>query len=251
MAFLLGLIGYLGYNLSLTSAAIYAGPVVTPAFLGLVPVVLAIAGNLRQRTISWRKLALPLSVATLGLALVNGSSLKHASGAEIRSLTIGVPLAILAVTLWTCFGLLNQSALARRPTMEAGIWTALIMTGACLGTLALFPVGLACGVFEFPRLGLQWNAAAPLYICAVGSSLVVNLGGSLGWTVASQRLPVVLAAQLITMEPTLGTLLGLLVHHKWPTPAEGVGMTLLLVGVVIAIRVFHEQRNIEITPTAA
>src|ERR1700704_1828521 len=99
-AFLLGLIGYLGYFLSLTGAAIYAGPVIAPAFLGLVPVVLAIAGNLRQRTISWKKLALPLGVAAVGLLLVNGSGFERASAVQLRSLSIGVPLAILAVTLW-------------------------------------------------------------------------------------------------------------------------------------------------------
>jgi drug/metabolite transporter (DMT)-like permease len=251
MAFLLGLIGYLGYNLSLTGAALHAGPVVTPAFLGLVPVIVAIAGNLRQRTISWGQLAWPLAIAALGLTLVNGSSFRQSSLTDARSLAVGVPLAILAVTLWTCFALLNQSALVRRPTMDAGIWTAMIMIGAALGTLVLLPIGLTLGVFDLPRLGLGWDAAAPLYICAAGSSLLVNIGGSLGWTIASQRLPVALAAQLITMEPTFGTLLGLLVHHRLPTLAEGFGMTLLLVGVVVAIRVFHQRRKIETTPAAA
>jgi drug/metabolite transporter (DMT)-like permease len=243
MAFLLGLIGYLGYFLSLTGAAIFAGPIIAPAFLGLVPVVLAIAGNLRERTISWRKLALPLGVAAVGLVLVNGSGFERASAVQLHSLSIGVPLAILAVTLWTCFGLLNQSALARRPGMSASVWTALIMTGACLGMLTFLPIGLTLGVFNIPRLGLQWDVAAPLYICAAGASILINLGGALGWTIASQRLPVVLAAQTITMEPTFGTIFGLLIQHRWPTLVEVVGITTLLVGVVIAIRVFHGRQE--------
>jgi drug/metabolite transporter (DMT)-like permease len=251
MAFSLGLIGYLGYFLSLTGAAIYAGPVIAPAFLGLVPVVLAIAGNLRQRTLAWKKLALPLTVAAAGLLLVNGSSFGHAGAIELRSLTIGVPLAILAVTLWTCFGLLNQAALASRPTMKAGIWTALIMTGASLWMLAFLPIGLMLGVFDIPRLGLQWEVAAPLYICAAAASILVNLGGTLAWTIASQRLPLVLAAQLITLEPTFGAVFGLLVHHTLPRWAEAAGITLLLVGVVIAIRVFYGRQETELKPEAA
>ncbi len=38
-----GFIGYVGYFLTVMVAAVYAGPVIPPAFLGLVPVVLAIA----------------------------------------------------------------------------------------------------------------------------------------------------------------------------------------------------------------
>jgi drug/metabolite transporter (DMT)-like permease len=248
VAFLLGLIGYLAYFLSLTGAAIYAGPIIAPAFVGLVPLVLAIAGNLRQPTISWRKLALPLTMAAVGLLLVNGSGFERASVVQLHSLSIGVPLAILAVTLWTCFGLLNQSALAKRPEMSASVWTALILTGACLGMLTFLPIGLTLGVFNIPRLGLQWEVAAPLYICAAGASILINLGGALGWTIASQRLPVVLAAQTITMEPTFGTIYGLLMQHRRPTLVEVVGITTLLVGVVIAIRVFQGRQETELTP---
>jgi len=52
-------------------AAIFAGPVIAPAFLGLVPVVLAVAGNLRRRTVSWNVLILPLALTALGLSPYN------------------------------------------------------------------------------------------------------------------------------------------------------------------------------------
>lgn len=44
----LAFIGYVGYFLTVTGAAIFCGPVIAPAFLGLVPIVLAIVGNRRQ-----------------------------------------------------------------------------------------------------------------------------------------------------------------------------------------------------------
>jgi drug/metabolite transporter (DMT)-like permease len=250
-AFFLGVIGYVGYFLSLTGAAIYAGPIIAPAFVGLVPVALAIAGNLRQRTIAWKKLALPLTIAAVGLSLVNGSGFERASAVQMHSLSIGVPLAILAVTLWTCFGLLNQSALAKRPGMSASVWTALILVGAYLGMLTFLPVGLKWGVFHIPRLGLHWDTAAPLYLCAAGASILINLGGALAWTIASQRLPVALAAQMITVEPTFGTIYGLLMHHRWPTLLETVGITTLLVGVGLAIRIFYDKHETELATAAA
>jgi drug/metabolite transporter (DMT)-like permease len=219
-------------------AAVYAGPVVAPAFVGLVPVVLSIAGNLRERTVSWRALALPLSLAALGLLLVNGASLMRTSAPHTQSLLLGIPLALLAVALWTLYGLLNQRALARRPTMDAVLWTALIMTGAGLAMLVFLPVGILLGLFEIPRLGLGWNSAGPLILWAAALGIFANVGGAMAWTFASQRLPVALAAQMITLEPTSATILGLLVHRRWPSVAEVFGMILLLIGVVIAIGIF-------------
>jgi drug/metabolite transporter (DMT)-like permease len=222
--------------------------VIAPAFLALVPVVLAIAGNLRQPTIAWRHLAFPFALATIGLLLVNWGSFDQATIGEAPSLLIGIPLAILAAACWIWFGLLNQSALAKRPQMNAGVWTALIMTGASLGMLAFVPFGLLLNVFASSRLGLGWNVASSLYIWGTVLALTASLGGALAWTFASQRLPVALSAQLITMETVFGTTLGLLIRRRWPTLVEGIGMIVLLAGVVTTIRIFHGRRSVALTP---
>lgn len=247
----LGLIGYVCYFLAVMSAAVYAGPVVAPAFLGLVPVVLAVAGNLRQRTVSWSSLALPLTLATIGLLLVNGSGFMQSGGLQTKSLLLGIPLALLAVTFWTLFGLLNQSALAKRPHMDAGVWTALIMAGAGLAMLVFFPVGLLMGLFEISRLGLGWDIAGPLIMWGAGLAIFANVGGAMAWTFASQRLPVALCAQMITMEPASATVLGLLVHRRWPSIAEVLGMVLLLIGVIIAIGIFTRSTINSAEPAVA
>jgi len=242
----LGWIGYLGYSLALTGATINAGPVLASAFLGMVPVVLGIAGNLRQRTVAWRNLVPPLTLAVVGLFLVNWSNLGR-TGA-VRSLRLGIPLAILVVILWTWFGLLNQSALVKRPQISVAIWTALMLGGAALGMIAFVPVGLLTGVFEIPRLGLHWKAAAALYIWSTVLAVVSNIGGALAWTFASKHLPIALAAQLITMEPAFGAVLALSIRRQWPTSPESVGMVLLLVGVVIAVQIFHGERSVWLLP---
>lgn len=247
----LGLIGYVGYYLAVMGAAVYAGPVIAPAFLGMVPVVLAVAGNLRQRTVSWKSLALPLALATVGLSLVNGSVFSHSGVPEMRSLALGIPLAILGVALWTVFGMMNQAALAKRPLMDAGVWTALIMAGAGLAMLAFLPIGLWLGVFEIPRIGLGWGEAGPLLMWAAGLALFANVGGGMAWTFASQRLPIALSAQLITVEPASATVLGLLIHRRWPSMTEAAGMLILLIGVVIAIGIFSRPASATAEPAAA
>jgi drug/metabolite transporter (DMT)-like permease len=175
----------------------------------------------------------------VGLLLVNAGGLDRASIRQAPSLVLGVPLAILAAACWVWFGLLNQSALAKRPTMPAGVWTALIMIGASLGMVLFIPIGVLLKVFAADRLGLGWGAASALYIWGTVLALTASVGGALAWTFASQRLPVALSAQLITMESVFGTVLGLMVRHRWPTLLEAVGMTVLLAGVAITIHLFQ------------
>jgi drug/metabolite transporter (DMT)-like permease len=147
--------------------------------------------------------------------------------------------------------LLNQSALAKRPQQNVGVWTALIMAGAGISMLVFFPIGLLFGFFEIPRLGLHWNTAGPLIMWGIGLAVFANFGGAAAWTFASQRLPVALAAQMITMEPTSATILGLLVHHRWPSVMEALGMIVLLLGVVIAIGIFSKSTLSEHAPAIA
>jgi drug/metabolite transporter (DMT)-like permease len=243
-AFGLGFIGYLGYFLSVAGAAIFAGPVIAPAFLGLVPIVLAVAGNLRQKAVSWSALVLPLSLAAVGLAFVNASVFDPASTTSTQSLIVGIPLAISAVGLWTWFGLANQRALAERPRIDSGVWTALILVGGGVEMLVFMPVGLALGLFNFPQLGLGWDAAGSLYLWSISLAFLASVGGALAWTFAAKRLPVALSAQLIVSETVFGTIFGLAVHGRWPTPSDILGIVFLVAGVVAAIRVFHSQHKL-------
>lgn len=238
----LALIGYVGYFLTVTGAAYYAGPVIAPAFLGLVPVVVAVIGNLRQGSVRWRALAMPLVLVLTGLLLVNEAALSAKGLVSVRSLGIGIPLAMGAVALWVWFAIANEAALAARPGMTSSIWTSLTLVGGGVQMLALFPIGLALDLFEFPRLGLAWETAAPLYIWGISNAVFAMVGGVWAWNVAARNLPVALAAQLIVSETAFGVIGGLIVHHRWPTAPEAVGIVLLLAGVIVAIRIFYGER---------
>lgn len=242
----LGWVGYAGYCLALTEAAAHAGPVIAPAFLALVPVVLAVAGNLRQPIVAWRHLAPPLTLATGGLLLVNIDW--AVASTELPSPIVGISLSILVVILWTVFGLHNQSALQRRPQVSSSTWTALMMFGAAIGMLAFVPLAWIAGLLTLPRVHLHAETAARLCILAAVAALLVNTGGAVAWNFATRRLPVSLAAQMITLEPTFGTLLGLAVRRQWPTPLQLIGMILLLAGVGSAIQIFHGRKDPSMVP---
>ncbi len=115
----LAFVGYVGYFLTVTGAAVFAGPVIAPAFLGLVPIVLMVIGNQREGSLPWRSLMMPLALVLVGLVLVNGTAFTAEGLNSVRSLWVGVPLALAAVGLWVWFALANQAALAARPEVPS------------------------------------------------------------------------------------------------------------------------------------
>jgi len=238
----LAFIGYVGYFLTVTGAAVFAGPVIAPAFLGLVPIVLMVIGNQRQGSLPWRSLMAPLALVLAGLILVNGTAFTAQGLNSVESLWVGVPLALAAVGLWVWFALTNQAALAARPEMPSGVWSALILVGGGVLMLAFYPVGAAMDLFQLPALGFGWNAAGNLYVWGASFALLATAGGVWAWNIASRSLPVALAAQLIVSETAFGVIGGLIVHARWPTPMEVAGVVVLIAGVVLSVRIFYARQ---------
>ncbi len=251
VAFNLGILGYATYYLALEGAAIYAGPVIAPAFLSLVPIAMAGTANFLERVLPWRSLALPLALSFAGLLLVQVNLSGGVAAAAPPALWLGILLAIAAVVLWTTFGLLNQAALNKRPDVDVGVWSALILVGAGMAMAAFLPLGLRLEVFQLPKLGYGWHAAHAVYVWGGGLGVFSSVGGAVAWTIASKRLPAVLSGQLIVLEPFFGTVLGLLVHGRWPVLTEVIGMVLLISGVLVAVNAFGKASQPDVAPVGA
>ena len=237
LALWLGIIGYLGYIGCIFGGVYYAGPVVTPAFIGLVPIFIVFLGNGAQKTLPWGKLALPIGLATVGLVMVNSTELARALHQSSRTLAIGVAFSIGAVALWLIFSLLNQSALADGRPIHSGAWTGLMMLGAGLAIVLLLPLGNLAGLYRFPALGFGWKQAGQVYTWAFLLAGLASVGGAWAWNIATSRLPMVLTGQLISLETLFATALGFIAHHRIPTISEFLGITTLVAGAVLAVRI--------------
>jgi drug/metabolite transporter (DMT)-like permease len=178
-------------------------------------------------------------LATLGLFLVNSQSIVRFEGESFTTLAFGIGACVAAVALWAWFGLANQKALMKRPGLNPWVWTAMMMIGGSLQTLMFLPAGDALGLFQAPTLGFGQDAIGHLYVPAFVLAAVASIGGAWAWTIASQRLPMALASQLLSLEIVFATCLGLLFCYRWPTVLEAMGITLIVVGVVKTISVFH------------
>ncbi len=232
----LGIIGYLGYSTCIAAGVIYGGPVLTPALIGMVPLLQAVLGNATSRTLEWRKLVIPLALMTGGLLLLNVGSLNHLPTGD-SAWRKGLFFSISAVILWLVFAALNQRGLEKLAVNASGAWTGLMMAGAGLGTLIALPAVLVLDLLKLPSLGFSVSVAGPLYAWGLFIALMSSVVGAWAWNAASRRLPMVLSGQLRSLESLFATILGLMFHQRLPTLWETSGLAGVLVGVVVAVRI--------------
>jgi len=241
LALCLGVVGYLGYIGCIFGGVYYAGPVVTPAFVGLVPIFIVVLGNGTQKTLPWNRLALPIGLATAGLVMVNSAELTRALRQSSGTVAIGMMFSVGAVALWLIFSVLNQRALADSNPIHPGAWTGLMMLGAGSAVVLLLPLGNAAGLYRFPALGFGWHQAGQIYIWAFLLAGLASVGGAWAWNIATSRLPMVLTGQLISLETLFATALGFIAQHRFPTTSEFLGITTLVAGAVLAVRIVLSQ----------
>lgn len=230
----LGAAGYLGYSSCIAAGVIYGGPVLTAACVGFVPVLLALFANAREKTVQWRRLALPLSFMLAGLFFSTISSMDLPQSGE-TSWQAGFSFSVLAVILWLGFSLLNQSAMQKIAPAATGVWTGLMMVGAGMGTLCLIPVIQTLGLFKLPSIGFSIPLAGPLYAWGSAIALMSSVIGAWAWNAATRRLPMVLSGQLISLESFFAGVLGLLFNGRLPTPIEASGLMAVLIGAAMAV----------------
>jgi drug/metabolite transporter (DMT)-like permease len=238
----LGFTGYSGYYAAAAMAVPLAGAPLVVLIIGALPVVLALTGH-AQGNPPLRRLALPLAMVALGLLVINGAAFATAADTGGRTaLALGVALAGLGLVLWTIYGLRNAAALASRPKVGDADWAALTGLGAFVSLLPMIPLAVMLGWSGVPAALADTAASGRL----LGWGLVTGVGASLIatwlWAIASRRLPVSLAAQLIVSETVFGVLYGLAWEQRAPTLPELIGSFLLIAGVIAAIRTFERAR---------
>ncbi|WP_174875250.1 DMT family transporter [Vogesella oryzae] len=234
----LGFVGYVGYFLTIMGAVLFAGPIVPPAFVALVPVVLALTSNRGKHAIPWTALMFPIALTFTGLLLVNANAFMQTARLS-GSTAIGIGFSVGAIGLWTHFAMANRAALAKRPQINAWKWTAAMMVAGSVEILAFVPFGYYFHLLNLPQVGFSWALFAPIFYASAALAAIGSIGGSWAWTMASKRLPIGLAGQLIVTETIFATSFGLMAHHRWPTWQEISGVTLLVIGVVSALRAFY------------
>ncbi len=235
---LLGGAGYVGYFISVAFAVQLAGAAVPPVIIGTMPVFLAIIANVRDRSAPWKALALPLALIAAGVAIVNAATVSAADVADTESILLGVLASSAALAIWIAYGLANAAVMRSTDAPDGLQWTGLQGIGAAIGSLLLLPLA---------SFDLANTASASETTRFIVWALMMGLAGSWFatwcWVLASRRLPLALAAQLIVAETVFGLAYGFLFEGRFPTPAEAIGVAMQFVGVCSTIAVFSKPRT--------
>lgn len=245
VAIRLAAIGNLLYYLCLASAIQRAGAPLPTMIIGTLPVTIAVSANLfgaqHDARLPWIRLAPPLALIVGGMALVNNveiAALGTDAAAGMTRYAQGALLAFAAVACWTWYPLRNAAWLRDHPGRSPRIWT----TAQGVATLPLAVIGY---VLLWGGLRLSGNdfamPAGPRPGLFIGLMAAIGLFaswlGTLCWNEASRRLPTAVAGQLIVFETLAGLTYSFIQRRKIPQFEVIVGIVLLIVGVILALRV--------------
>ncbi|AGZ35276.1 EamA/RhaT family transporter [Pseudomonas sp. SWI6] len=243
----LGVIGYLVYSASIAGSVIFGGPTLIAAFIGCVPVLQALLGNVHAQRVAWTRLALPIGLLGIGLSLIN-LDLFTSPYAPADGVLAGI-FAGLAILAWLSFSVINQNAVVDLAPRATAAWTCLMMVGAGLVAALLAPLASAYDLLRWQ--GAQWSTEGALHLygwaalIGVSSSLV----GAAAWNIATRHLPMVLSGQLIALESVFASLMGLAFVGRAPSALETAGLLLVLAGTARAIHIILAPAHSGVAPT--
>lgn len=248
----LGFVGYVGIFLSISFAVNSAGASIPPLIVGLMPVILSITGNMRDRSVSWSALTMPLGLIASGICLVNIWAMKNAGAvSNVPNLYLGILSSIVALLLWILYGVINARVMEKSDAPAALPWTSLHGIGALLGSLPILALSSADRGNAVLDISLSSESNLRFLLWALVSGLGGSWIASWAWAVASRRLPLSLTAQLIVSEVCFGLAYGFAFEGRWPSVEEWAGSALMIAGVLMAIRIFKKKRDSQPIPKIA
>ncbi len=241
-ALALTLVGNVVYYVCLASAIQRTGAPVSTMIIATLPVVIPIFANLlysqRDGKLSWMRLMPALVLIGIGLMCVNIAELRQGlpdfSGWRYGS---GIALASVSVVCWAWYALRNARWLRENPDKPPLMWA----TAQALVTLPVSLVGYVAACLwlhlQTPDFALPFGPRPTVFIgLMIAIAVLCSWVGALCWNVASQRLPTVILGPLIVFETLAGLLYTFLLRQEMPPMLTLSGITLLVIGVVIAVR---------------
>ena len=253
-ALTLTMMGNLIYYVCLASAIQRTGAPVSTMIIGTLPVVIPVFANLlysqRDGKLSWWRLSPALVLIGIGLLCVNISELNQGlpdfSGWRYGS---GIALALVSVVCWAWYALRNARWLRENPDKHPMMWA----TAQALVTLPVSLLGYIAACLwlngQTPDFALPFGPRPAVFIgLMIAIAVLCSWVGALCWNVASQKLPTVILGPLIVFETLAGLLYTFILRQEFPPLLTVSGITLLMVGVMIAVRAKPQKPSVVVVP---
>jgi drug/metabolite transporter (DMT)-like permease len=240
----LAFVGNIVYYLFLASSIQRAGGPLPTMIIGTLPVVIAVASNLRDARrdgrLPWMRLAPSLLLIAAGTGCVNHAevrALRADPQADMARYALGALLAVGAAACWTWYPIRNADWLRAHPGRNPRGW-------ATAQGVATLPLALSGYLLSWGWAAAQGDPFAmpfgPRPLLFIGLMFTIGLLaswlGTLCWNEASQRLPTTLAGQLIVFETLSALAYAFMLRGRVPEPLTLLGIALLVAGVAWALR---------------
>lgn len=249
-AFWLTLIGNLVQPWCLFSAVEYAGVALAATFFGLIPVLVALIANERDRRkgkkfLPLSKIFLPLLVIFIGLILANLEGLLNVAAdyENNPNFLIGVVFAALSTAMWTWYPIRNADWLLDHPKISPVFFTSMQCSLLLPFGLILYPVlwtvsgDLKGFLGPSPLAFISWSLFAGV-VCSFGATAL--------WNAMSQKVPTAVAGPMLVFETIFSVTWGCVYAREFPTASLFIGMVLLVSGVVYTLILFNSLNDPEI-----
>lgn len=236
----LSLAGNLVYFVLLAMAVQWAGGAAASLIVGLIPVVVTLAGVREKGAVPLRQLAPALLLCLAGVAMVGYEALQagHAQGSASQRL-LGLLCAVGALFSWAVYSISNSRWLARRPDLSGHDWS--LLTGVATGGLALLLVPSAFLLRGASHTAVEWGW---FWLISAGVAVVASVVGNACWNRASRNLPLTLTGQMIVFETLFALLYGFAWQQRWPTPMETLAIVCLVSGVLLCAHAHRPPKAI-------
>lgn len=243
----LAFFGSFVYYWALVMGVTLSGAPIIGMLMCWIPVFVAVVSNFRNRnkgaSVAWSRLAIPLTLIMLGMVIANWTEFYYAVHEQSVSplqFWSGVGFGVLSLLLWTWYPIRNAEWLLTNKKLGPKVW-------ATAQGLSILPFTLiAFFIVSFQLHPDHVGLLGPEPLKFVGLMLIAGIAcswvGAACWNAMSERLPTALGGQLIVFETIFSVVYALMWRGAWPTLSMTVGMVIMLIGVLAALRVFRNTK---------
>lgn len=208
-----------------------ADPAACALIYSLSPITIALYGNMKIKTFSYRSLSLPLILIALGVGFCNIKAINFPKE-ELFTYLLGCFFGFIGLFSWTWYAVSNAHFLKNQSEIQSREWS--LMMGS-----SVFILVIALSTVLSPVISWHWTSQFVIGTAILG--VIATWVAFLLWNYGTSKVPVAIAGQLVVLEVIFGLALSYGYFRSWPHSFEMIGASMMLLGVLWSFKLLKKQ----------